>query len=159
MNPWNQFAVMLSSGIIALTAGGKAMALLSGNPDLLRELDPVFNLPTKQVIVAALSFEIALVVLLVSKVLDEVEKGCALLAFCLIILTYRIGSFWIGSSTCPCLGTLLDWAPFLKRHNTAVTWCLLGSLWLCSISILATSRRSAQLQPTRFTRQRGAIGG
>lgn len=158
MNPGNRLPVLLSSGILALTAGAKAMALLSGNPSLLMELDPVFNLPTTYVIVAALGFEIALVLLLVSNVLNEVEKGGALLAFCLIIATYRAGAFWIGSSTCPCLGTLLDWAPFLKRHNTAVTWGLLGSLWLCSASVLVTSRNSGRTQGTRFAPPSVAAG-
>jgi hypothetical protein len=102
--------------LLLMTAAAKVISA-SGNQEILRARDPIFNLHLQYVLLISAALEIA--VALVCLVWQSVIGRAAIVSWLgLSFIAYRLGLVYLRySGPCPCLGTLTD--RFNISHHAA----------------------------------------
>jgi hypothetical protein len=128
---------------VILIIGSTALAKLVGlfHPtQLLFQEDPVFKIRIIYVLASACLLEMFLCIYL--RYCGVEKKGVrAVFAFAVLILAYRLISFGSGVAYCPCLGNIIDWWPWLGRHEESIMSSVAIWLFLTSAIQLIPERK------------------
>ena len=127
------YAEQIAIWILALTATGKVLLLMSQNAPPGQ--DPVLIwLPQTHALGLAALLEILVLCILASPCITVPRKGQALLGLCCLFTGYRLNLYWQSIKVCSCLGQLPLWFPKIdKQYINELTLCMLGALWIAAV--------------------------
>jgi hypothetical protein len=128
---------VISILVLASTLLLKGIALMQGAP-LLAQPDGVLPFSTQTVLIMALVLELACLTAVFRCRTQDGVAWC-LLWFIVPASTYRLAGAFGGAVTCPCLGSLTGWWPWLAVHQTAVLNTV--AIWMFLSAVMVLWRR------------------
>lgn len=128
-------------GILLLSITFKLFAIV--NPTkLMDQTDHVLHVQIRYVIVVACIAEIFLCAFLYLTA-SQLKTIWSVFAFSVLILLYRTLASANGAITCPCLGNVADWWPWLGRHEGPILTSVAIWLFLTSAIQLIPGREDS----------------
>lgn len=129
--------VRRAASILLLGTAALKLASLGAQPAYLQTPDPVLEMPTWAVLVAAGLAEATIAALLLWSPLRDGTLGVALLWFAACSLLYRLGHSFSSSEPCPCLGLLPKVLFWSTQATNAAALTVLAVLAVCGAVLLA----------------------
>lgn len=136
------YLFLITVRIIVLSTLISKLITLVQHPKVLGLIDDVTTLKFSSLLIFGIAIEIALLLFLMLPVKQYV-KILAVLYFSFIIGAYRIVSYMVGQTWCPCVGNLVSWAPVTQDQinvilDIIVLYLLTGTL--LSLVLIARTR-------------------
>jgi len=132
-----------TSAVIWIVTGlAKLISSIGGHSRILSEIDPVFLITNRKLLLWAGLFELFLVAIIL-KTQCQQQKILSTCIGVVSILAYRVAAVWVNApEPCPCFGTLFANLSIPQRAIDSISVMLLSYLIIgCGISLFTISRQ------------------
>ncbi len=130
--------------LLIMTAMLKLHAVFSSSALIVDQVDPVFHISNRLLMLAVAIVEVMAGVALLLNFSQKLNLG--LIGWIgLSFLSYHIFSWIVGEASCPCLGKLVTLAPWLDARQSVFIWSIIlyflaGPFWLMPVGKATSSR-------------------